>query len=934
MCGIAGVIEAGASGPEHGSALAVVEAMVRALHHRGPDGAGVVPCPRAGAVLGSTRLALLDDAGGSQPWRFDPGDDASPVLAFNGELYNHPELAAALTRAGSPAPRSSCDTETLARGWRALGSSLWAHLDGMFAAAIVDGDELVLARDPHGQKPVFLWREPEGRALVFASELGALLAEPRVRRRLDPAVLVELGAIGFPLGDDALLAGVVSLPPGHELRVRVGEDGRLRETLFDFRGDFRGQAGLRAEPSLPDPRAAAARVDDPVDALVASLPGVVASHARADHPVGLFLSGGLDSGLLAALLVEHAQGPVHTFTLADDPEHPDLEAARALAAKLGTVHHERIVSADEVEAAWPLAVAIQGLPAAPTVAELGGAWARQWVKAALVGDGADELFAGYRYHQVPHRTIGSMAAGYNRMVRQGAVPKGAGDRLRAQFQAFKDAEAEGPLGTPTALMRLFAEDRLVVNHLRRWDHGALAHGLEVRLPYLARPITAVAERLSWSALVRDAQGRPIPGKAPLRAAARRLLPESLARDLTERAKIAAPSALAKVRAELNARCRAWMPAGHRERHPLAACALDEVSLVSIDLFAALYLLDASELGAPADALPVARARELSVAQLYTRHGEALDAYWRSLELASPQPSPKTAVKPQAQSKPANLSALLHDRWTRGADRYADAALELETYTASNALLAELADLRPGMRVVDLACGTGATSRAAFERQPELAQVYAVDWSAQMLDEARRVLEGSPVHFAQAPAGALAPALLPVLGEQRIDRVLCNAALFQFPDYAGVLADLGQLLAPGGTLAFTVPEPTQGKAIAEVLARHDLYPLRGAKTSGFRPSPRQGPPGRPAARRGPPPQPSFEQRVAATEAAGWTLVRSQVRAVSMAPEEHVRWLLLPMFRHPSWAQVPDEELRPRLIEALRSEGERYPVAWRAVVVAPG
>ncbi|MCA9683134.1 MAG: asparagine synthetase B, partial [Myxococcales bacterium] len=383
MCGIAGIIGEGAAQPE------TLARMLAALAHRGPDGAGQLHLARARVGLTASRLALLDDDGGAQPWR-----EADLALVFNGELYNHPALAEALTRAGCRPPRTRCDTETLARGWRALGSSLWGQLDGMFAAAIVDGDELILARDPHGQKPLFLWRSPQGDALLFASEIATLVADPRVPRALDPQVLVELGALGFPLGDDALLAGLRSLPAGHELRVRVGADGRLQSRLWDYRlgsasprcvgavelphplaglaprGDTPRRDTPRRDTPHRDPRAA-------VDALVARLPGIVADHARADHPVGIFLSGGLDSGLLAALLAEQAEGEVHSFTLADDPAHPDLLAARALAEAIGTHHHERIVDVDELVAAWPLTVAAQGLPTMPTLAELGGAWARR-----------------------------------------------------------------------------------------------------------------------------------------------------------------------------------------------------------------------------------------------------------------------------------------------------------------------------------------------------------------------------------------------------------------------------------------------------------------------------------------------------------------------------------------------------------------------------
>ncbi|MEO0975011.1 MAG: asparagine synthase-related protein, partial [Pseudomonadota bacterium] len=473
------------------------------------------------------------------------------------------------------------------------------------------------------------------------------------------------------------------------------------------------------------------------------------------------------------------------------------------------------------------------------------------------------------------------------------------------------------------LRRFLAEDRLAVNHLRRWDHGALAHGLEVRLPYLSRPITEIAEGLTWEALVRGNDGQPVPGKAPLRAAARRLLPEVLWRSLTERAKVSAPSALANARAALNARCREWMPMGHRERHPLAACALDEVSLMSVDLFAALYLLEA-------DGLPFERAAKLLAARLYVEHGDALDDYW--CRYASAIDKPTTTRHRRSTQKRGEL----YDRWTRGADRYASAALNLTTYTASNALLAKVADLRPGMAVIDLACGTGATSRAAFAVQPALARVFAVDWSAPMLDEARGVLAGLPVLFQQAPAGALAPALGPHLGEDRVQRVLCNAALFQFPDYEGVLADLRLLLDDDGRFAFTVPMPTQGPTIGGVLDRCGLYPLGrpfGSPPTDSASRPVLGPPSPSNSDRSPPPQPNFDERVAATEAAGWRVLDSQVCTIEPPIEEHVRWLMLPMFRHPSWNNLPEDELQSRLTEALRRESSRYSAAWRAIVIAP-
>lgn len=590
MCGIAGAI-----GVYDSADLAV---MAERLHHRGPDGRGVAEQGPIGLV--STRLSLLDDAHGAQPWR-----DETMALVFNGEIYNHRELREML--AGPY--RSHCDTETLAHGWRRWGPDLWRRLDGMFTVAIAEGDTLVLARDPHGQKPLFLWRDPMARALCFASEMHALLADGRIQRRFDEQALVELGALGFPLDDDAVLEGIAALPPGHELTIRVHADGSLESSLRDYRHDQGSLARIDAATAI-----------EPVDALVAALPKVVQSHAYADHPVGVLLSGGLDSGILAALLVETSSAPVHTFTLGDHADHPDVVAARKLAMLLGTEHHEYIVDVEEVEAAWPAAVLTQGSPALPSIAELGSSRARAFVKAIVVGDGADELFGGYRVHRTPKQMLGSMGAGYNNLVRARVVPNDGAERIRRCFKTLSAMRDPSK-----AIYRFFLEQRLVVNHLRRWDHGSMAHGLEVRLPYLARPITAIAERFDIAALTNHPRG-----KAPLREAARRLLPPEAYNIIEPREKVGAPSALARTRAVLNERAKTWLSPDYVERHPLRAFAYETVRLVSLDLFALHYLSDALD-----------NQPQVQVAELYRDHGETLDALWAGLRARHAQLSADT-----------------------------------------------------------------------------------------------------------------------------------------------------------------------------------------------------------------------------------------------------------------------------------------------------
>lgn len=571
MCGIAGTI-----GPVDPS---TPSEMLERLRHRGPDDQGLARC---GAInLVATRLSLIDAQRGEQPWR-----EGHEVLVFNGEIYNHDSVRDLC----SESYRSQCDTETLIRGWQAVGGQLWSQLDGMFAVAIAGRDTLVLARDPHGQKPLFLRRGPDGRSLCFASEVSALLAEPEVARHLDARALVEIGTFGFPLDDDSLFAGIESLPPGHELRVSIGSDGRLEYSLRDYREDG---------PQICDARS-------PLDALVEELPAVVRMHARADHPVGVYLSGGLDSGLLASLLASSSPEPIHTFTVADTPDHPDVKAARRLAELLGTTHHEIIVSPEQMEEAWPRAVVAQGLPSLPTIAELSAREVRKFVKAVLVGDGADELFSGYRCHRDARTTIASMAAAYNRLVRTKQVPRGTAGRIKRHFDEFVAARDPAE-----AIYRFFLEQRLPVNHLRRWDHGSMAYGLEVRLPLLSRSVTEIARRVGAREHIDQDRGKVL-----LREAARRLLPPPVYEFINSRAKVAAPSALARSRALINDKCSRWIPPDHRARHPLAEIAFDDVGLVSLDLLALQYLGFAG--------------REhpgLEVSRLYPEHGAALERIW-------------------------------------------------------------------------------------------------------------------------------------------------------------------------------------------------------------------------------------------------------------------------------------------------------------------
>jgi len=443
MCGIAGYVGAGGPG--------VLAAMLRALKHRGPDDDGLRVDPAAAVGLGMTRLAIIDPETGRQPMA--TADDTA-WLVFNGEIYNFRALRATLEARGRRFATRS-DTEVLLAAWEAWDAACVDRLRGMFAFALWDRRRrrLLLARDRLGKKPLYYWQR--GAVLVFASELKALLVHPAVSRALDPAALHHYLAFGYTPGDRAIFAGIAKLPPGH---TAVFAEGRL--TL----------ARYWAPP--PGPAATAARVPDAeAPALVrAALGDAVRARLEADVPLGVFLSGGIDSSVVVAAAREVHGGPLATFTVgfgAAAPGYDELPAARLVARHFATDHHEERVE-PAVAAALPAIVAAFDEPFADSSAVATWAVARataRHVRVALSGLGGDETFGGYpRYlglrlseawRRLP-RPLRWSAAAAARALRESEASPDWGGRLRRFV-----AHAERPLPDRyLAWTRLFAEDDL------------------------------------------------------------------------------------------------------------------------------------------------------------------------------------------------------------------------------------------------------------------------------------------------------------------------------------------------------------------------------------------------------------------------------------------------------------------------------------------
>jgi asparagine synthase (glutamine-hydrolysing) len=369
MCGLAGMFDARGERPVD---RAVLARMTEALAHRGPDGAGLFEAPGLG--LGHRRLSIVDLAGGAQPMT-DP--DTGVTVVFNGEIYNFPALRERLAALGHRL-RTRCDTEVILHGWNRWGEDCLRHFDGMFAFALWDPRDrsLLLARDRLGKKPLYYAALPDGLCL-FGSELKALAAHPALPRELDAEAVADFFAYGYVPDPKSIYRAARKLPPGHFLRWRRGGAPELRQ-WWDL--------------PLDDTRGDAADV-------VAQLEAATRRRLIADVPLGAFLSGGVDSSAVVSQMAAATAEPVKTFAIGfGDGAWDETAYARAVADRYGTEHTERRVDPDAFDLLDRLA-ALYDEPfgdssAIPTFRVC--ALAREKVTVALSGDGGDEVFAGYR----------------------------------------------------------------------------------------------------------------------------------------------------------------------------------------------------------------------------------------------------------------------------------------------------------------------------------------------------------------------------------------------------------------------------------------------------------------------------------------------------------------------------------------------------------
>ena len=381
MCGIAGIFHIETAKPVDPER---VRRMSDAIAHRGPDGSGVWTAPGVG--VGHRRLSIVDLDGGAQPMTTE---DESIVLSFNGMIYNFLDLRRQLELAGYRF-RTNSDTEVILNGWRHWGPDCVSHLHGMFAFAIYDADKrsLFLARDRLGVKPLHYAQLSDG-SVVFGSELKALLAHPGVRREPDLGVIDDYLAFGYVPDHTCLVRGVQKLPAGHFLLLKQGKPMPQPVEYWDI--DFSNRVKGSQEELEEE--------------LIRLMKQAVDSRMVSDVPLGAFLSGGVDSSSVVALMAETSRQPVKTCSIGFDVGALDeTEYAERIAKRFLTDHRSRKVGSDDFALIDTLAhhfdEPFADASALPTyrVCEL----ARENVTVAMSGDGADEAMAGYRRHVFHH----------------------------------------------------------------------------------------------------------------------------------------------------------------------------------------------------------------------------------------------------------------------------------------------------------------------------------------------------------------------------------------------------------------------------------------------------------------------------------------------------------------------------------------------------
>ena len=517
MCSISGLFQT-----RPGEGVQVVERMNAVLRHRGPDDEGVWTraLDRGSVTLGNTRLAIIDtSSAGHQPM---VDVETGNCITYNGETYNFRDLQKSIGFENGFKSHSRSDTEVALNAYSAFGAECFPKLRGMFALAIWDEHkrELVLARDRHGIKPLYYYVTDD--SLIFASELRALLATGLVPRKLSQAGVNSYLANGSVAAPLTMVEGVRQLLPGHYLKARATENGRLECSITKWETDL-GRLSEADQLPRPDDR------DQAVALLRGKLEDSVRAHLVSDVPLGVFLSGGMDSSALVALMSRVSETRAKTFSVVfDETDLTEEKYSRVVARRFETDHCEIRLSEEQLLGMLPDALAAMDQPTMDGVNTfvVSKAVRHAGVKVALSGLGGDELFAGYPSFRRALK-FGALAKTSKRVLRAAAgvgahflngsvrsqkllelaASAGSAEEVyrvsRQLFSAASVAEVKGgfKLGlvaseaqistdedTINAVSRLELQGYMANTLLRDTDAMSMAHSLEVRVPFVDQEV--------------------------------------------------------------------------------------------------------------------------------------------------------------------------------------------------------------------------------------------------------------------------------------------------------------------------------------------------------------------------------------------------------------------------------------------------------------
>jgi asparagine synthase (glutamine-hydrolysing) len=554
MCGIAGFVTARPAHASGSGDAATLARMAEAIRHRGPDDFGFYH--DASAHLAQRRLSIIDVQGGHQPMTNQTG---SLWITFNGEIYNHAALRPVLEQAGRRYQTRS-DTETILHAFEEHGPECLRLFRGMFSFAIWDARRrrLFCARDRLGIKPLYYYWD--GRLFAFGSEIKALLEHPAISPALADDLLPEVLAFGYTSGDRSLFRNIHKLMPGHRLVLDVAADPKLAvERYWDVpRADGAGDA---------DPRRWIAETRR-------RLEQSVEMHLMSDVPLGVFLSGGVDSSAIAALAQRAVSRPIETFAVGySEAPFSELSHARRVAQAIGTEHREVTIGIDDFFGALPRLIWQEDEPIAwPSSVSLYfvSQLAARHVKVVLTGEGSDELFGGYEryrwldcnqrwargYRIVPEplrrwirdqtATSPLLGAGLRRKLGHTVLGRDLGfESLFLQnFYCAFDAGAgcqdymrywnARPNDSPLARTLYADQKTYLVELLMKQDQMSMAASIESRVPFLDHTLVEFAARIPDALKIRGRTQKHI-----LKAAVHDLLP----RDIVHRRKMGFPTPL-------------------------------------------------------------------------------------------------------------------------------------------------------------------------------------------------------------------------------------------------------------------------------------------------------------------------------------------------------------------------------------------------------